>query len=296
MKQRVHKPDFFILGAAKSGTTALYSFLRQHPEIYMSPVKEPVFFSKPFQIVSNPVDYIDLFNGVSSEKAIGEASHSNMSFPGAARCISAFFLEAKFVVLLRNPADRAFSLYKHMVYFGLEWIGTFEKALAAEEKRCVSESFAKHCPQYLYNYFYFRSGLYGQQIERFLQYYERNRFYFVTFDRFKEEQPLVVKEIYDFLGVDTSFTPVLKMHNVQEGDIRYPFFHFFLSSRWLNPLVRRFGIVAPKTMARLSWRLNSCSKENILPSTRSCLLARYLDDIKKTSQLTGLDLQHWTSE
>ena len=130
-------PNFLIIGAMKSGTTALYYYLEQHPEIYMSPVKEPNFFSSQERenaagAVARIGNYRDLFRGVSGETAIGEASHSYLYEPGAAAEIRRYAPEAKLIAILRNPIDRAYSHFLHMVRSGTEPLDDFAQALQEE--------------------------------------------------------------------------------------------------------------------------------------------------------------------
>ena len=127
-------PNFLIIGAMKSGTTALYYYLEQHPDIYMSPVKEPNFFSSHKQ--ENAADtvtefgiYRQLFSGGSGKKAIGEASHSYLYEPGAAAEIRRYIPEAKLIAILRNPIERAYSHFLHMVRSGTEPLDDFARAL-----------------------------------------------------------------------------------------------------------------------------------------------------------------------
>ena len=124
-------PNFLVIGANKSGTSSLYEYLGQHPEVYMSPVKEPLYFSqsgkppignRPDLVLQRDAtrtldEYLALFAGVTDEKAIGEASTSNLSNPRAPTCIREALPEAKLVAVLRHPAERAFSAYS--MYFGL---------------------------------------------------------------------------------------------------------------------------------------------------------------------------------
>ena len=129
----MNKPNFFILGAGRSGSTFLWDLLRQHPNIFLTSPKEPNFFCKPYQGIKNPIDYFELFDSVSDEAIRGEASHAYLSNPTTAKVLKALFPESKFVVILRNPADRAYSLYHWMRRNGLEYINTFEAALEAED-------------------------------------------------------------------------------------------------------------------------------------------------------------------
>ena len=139
-------PNFFIIGVPKAGTTSLFHYLDQHPQIYLSPIKEPTFFaasdllsgglrehvvrrmerdrsslqahlngpmSERFhdRLVSEWADYLQLFRNVQSETATGEASASYFYLPSAARAIRACVPDAKLIVILRHPAERAFSQY-----------------------------------------------------------------------------------------------------------------------------------------------------------------------------------------
>lgn len=288
--RRAARPNLFILGAGKSGTTTLYSYLCDHPEIFMSPVKEPSFFCDIFQVVANPVDYLALFEGATSQKWIGEASHVYFTCPRSAALLQAFAPEARFILILRNPADRAYSLYQHMARAGDEWAGTFEKALDVEEKRVRDPWFERHNPQYYYNFLYFRSGLYAEQIERYFDWFERDRFLFVTFDEFKTDCPAVLRKVGKFLDVEPCWTPNLRVRNPGGGIYSAPL-QFFLKHR-LRPLLAHVRI--PKVARWLMTQNRTGGKAPTLnPRTRQELLVRYEPDIRKTAELTGLDLTAW---
>ena len=127
-------PNFLIIGAAKSGTTSLYSYLNQHPQVYFSPFKEPRFFALegkevnyqgPSQVVNqkaiNTIDeYEKLFAGVTDEVAIGEASTLYLYSPEAPAKIKQYIPQVKLIAILRNPIDRAYSGYCHLVRDGYE--------------------------------------------------------------------------------------------------------------------------------------------------------------------------------
>jgi hypothetical protein len=286
------KPDFFILGAGKSGTTSLYYYLAQHPEIFMSPVKEPSFFCDLFQVVKNPIEYLALFQGATTQKRIGEASHVHLSCPRTAPVLRAFFPDARFVLIMRNPVDRAYSLYNFMAICGFEWIPSFEKALKCEETRASDPVFEKHNPQYLYNYLYFRSGLYGEQIERYLQWFERDRFLFLTLDELHSAPQSVLQRIWAFLEVDSFVVPNLDVH-LRGGAVRSAPWQFFLQRR-LRPVLSRLRI--PRGAEAISWlahRNATWAIPPMKPQTRELLQSRYAADLRRTEELTGLDLSAW---
>jgi len=287
------KPDFFILGAAKSGTTSLYFYLAQHPEIFMSPIKEPSFFCDEFQIVDNPIDYLALFRDATHQKRVGEASHAYLTSPGTAPVIRAFLPESRFVLILRNPVDRAYSLYHHMALIGHEWTHSFERALQIEEARASGPDFEKKNPQYLYNYLYFRSGLYGEQIRRYLHWFERDRFLFLTLDELEADPIHTIRRIWEFLDVDPSFVPSTEVHNKGFG-VRSASLQFFLQHR-LRPALSwvrlPLGSEAVSCLKALNRRWAAIPKMS--PKTRELLKGRYEADILLTEDLTGLDLSAW---
>lgn len=283
IKFRSNLPNFFILGAAKCGTTSLYHYLKNHPDIYLSPVKEPCFFCETFQIIQNPVEYIGLFDAVDNEAIIGEASHVYLTNPNTPRMLKAFFPGAKFVLILRHPADRAYSLYHHMRRYGYETIGTFENALKAEERRFHSEFFRKHCNQYLYNFFYFRSGLFGEQLERYFALFDRSRFHIVTLDQLMINPLSIIQRIYDFLNVRGTFTPEIKVFNKGETS-RFPLVQNLLNLKLRQPAwLRRIGL--------------DLSRKNIMDippmdtETRHQLCIRYQSDLARLYELTGIKFQ-----
>lgn len=280
----IKKPNFFILGAAKSGTTSLYAYLRQHPDVFMPSVKEPTFFCEGFQVVKNPVRYFELFDPVNGEQAIGEASHAYMTDPSSARILKGLFPDARFIVILRHPADRAYSLYHHMRRYGYEKIGTFEEALKVEDRRASSPIFREKCKQYFYNYLYFRSGLYSEQIERFLSFFEKKSFYFTTLNSLKTNPLREVKLIFEFLDLKTDFVPDIKIHNEGSMTTRAPFVQYFWNTKVLYPrFLRKMGL---KVLRKVNFmKVPPLSKE-----TRNALLPRYESDLRRLGQLTGITL------
>ena len=280
------KPNFFILGAGKCGTTTLYDCLRRHPGIFLPAVKEPSFFCESFQVVANPVDYFRLFQDVDQEEAVGEASHVYMSNPSSAGVLCTLFPEARFVVILRNPVDRAYSLYHHMRRTGYERAPSFEKALRAEEQRVASRSFSKKCRHYYWNYLYFRSGLFGSQIERFFSLFDPGQFHFLTLDQLRGDPEASFQAIFRFLGVDPGFQPGLFFQN-KGATARMP---FFLRPFVTGSLLRR----SPWLVARGQVLLEKFFYKDIPPmrqATRTELQRRYRPDLQKLKALTGLALE-----
>src|SRR5205823_7828937 len=134
-------PNLFVLGAGKCGTTTLHNLLSLHPSIVMSKPKEPSFWCRSFQVVKNPMEYFSLFSVRNGATAIyrGESSHVYFSNPETAEVIAALFPDAKFIVILRDPMQRAYSLYRHMRRGNHESIPTFHEALVKEDERLAGD-------------------------------------------------------------------------------------------------------------------------------------------------------------
>ncbi len=157
------KPNLFILGAGKCGTTSLYHLLERHPEIKASEIKEPSFFCSYFQVIQNPIVYFHLFDPPRKYRL--DASHVYFSNPETPQVLFDLFPDARFILSLRHPKARAHSLYQHMRRARhadgrpLELVETFQDALALEAERFHSDSFFSTCRHYFWNFMYMRSSL-----------------------------------------------------------------------------------------------------------------------------------------
>ena len=210
LDEDVHLPDFFICGAAKSGTTSLFNYLGQHPRIFTPRVKEPGYFSA-LRPMKHPDQYAQLFKGARTNVCVGEASGAYLTSPDSAARLAALLPESKIIVMLRNPADRAFSLYRHMVHHGHEWAPSFRNALQLEYRRWENDSFLRQNPEYYYNFMYRITGLYSQQLENLKAHFSESQIKIVIFENFVEDPECHTRSVFRFLGLDDSLeidTPV----------------------------------------------------------------------------------------
>lgn len=202
------RPNLFILGAGKCGTTSLYRLLERHPDVHVSVPKEPSFFCSQFQVVKNPVDYFRLFD--SPRRYRVDASHVYFSNPETAPILRDLFPDAKFVIILRQPKARALSLYQHMRRFShedgdpFEPAETFLEALRLEAGRFQSPAFFATCRQYFWNFMYMRSSAYDEQLGRYLALYPPDRFLVTTLAALERQPQHTVRSLADFLGIDAS--------------------------------------------------------------------------------------------
>lgn len=225
----ISKPNFLIVGAARAGTTSLYEYLKLHPEIFMSQIKEPQYFVQGFGLFNRFNDYLELFRMAKGKKAIGEASTAYLFTVESPMWIRSMLGDIKIIIMLRNPAKRALSHYNYMVQQGFEDAATFEEALAKEPIRCQDPNFRAHnLAGDFTGYLYFAIGSYYVQVKRYLDTFSQDRIAIYLFEDFVRNPLLIYRKILTFLDVDSSFLPLIKIHN----ESRIPY------SVWLQPWLR----------------------------------------------------------
>ena len=175
-------PSIFIVGAAKSGTTSLWAYLKQHPQLASSDRlrhKELGYYSNLYGI-NDKMQYDSMFETDDPGIMNFEACTSYLTSPESPFLIKESVPDAKIIVVIRNPVDRAFSLYNWMTSYGYEKASSFEKALELEPLRKSSAKFRKSNSQYFYNYLYKDSGLYYIQLKRYIDIFGIDRSYMVV--------------------------------------------------------------------------------------------------------------------
>ena len=288
-------PNFLIIGAMKSGTTALYYFLEQHPQIYMSPVKEPNFFcsggqeSWDSESVTRIRAYQHLFKGVSDEKAIGEASHCYLYEPQAVARIQQHLPDAKLVAILRNPVDRAYSHFLHMVRNGTEPLTDFVQALREEETNAYQNRSLQD---------YVGRGRYYAQLKRYFDAFDRKQLKVYLYEDLTNAPIDTLQDIFRFLGVDDSFVPDVSLRRNVSGYPKYKTLDKFLSRP--SSVKDALKVYLP---ARLRWRLskafddlktrNLVQPPAVQPEVRRQLVEVYREDILHVQELIQRDLSGW---
>jgi len=197
-------PDFLILGAQKAGTTALYAYLRWHPQISGPSFKEVSFFDRHY--VRGERWYRAHLPARRSGTIVGEASPSYLFHPLAPQRVAQLLPHARLIALLRNPVDRAFSHYQHEVALGREPL-TFEEAIDREDERMQGE--VEHMlrdPEYFseawWNYTYLARGQYAAQLERWFQAFPRERLLVLLTDELADDPAGTHRRVLEFLGVE----------------------------------------------------------------------------------------------
>ena len=293
-------PNFLIIGAAKSGTTALYHYLKQHPQVYLSPQKETNFFAFEGQEVSfrGPGDgeisrttitdasfYQKQFEAVSGELAVGEVSPWYLYSERAAGNISRRIPGVKLIAVLRNPADRAFSSYLHVVRDGREEL-SFEEGLLAEEER-ISWGWE---PIWHYR----NAGLYADQIGRFLDSFGHDQIRIYLYEDFLKDPDGFLKSIYGFLDVDPDFVADTSVKPNATGTPRNRMLGRLVFQP--NPVKTVARTLMPEQMRyevsqRLGRRLTV--KPSLDEGLRRKLSSGFESDVLTLQELVGRDLSAW---
>ncbi|TAK12078.1 MAG: sulfotransferase [Anaerolineae bacterium] len=300
-------PNFFIIGAEKAGTTSLYNYLAEHPQIFMSPVKEPRYFShdparsrtqKWGHQVTDPAVYESLFAGVRGETAIGEASPNYFSTPRASAAIRAQLPQARFIVSLRNPVDRAYSMYwmlrRNYVWtrrFEEEIEGVFDELRAAGvelETLLAPEDFPFRLTAYLYK------GLYALHLRRWFALFARPQFLLLRFEDIERDPAAVSRLAYEFLGVDSEYSLKNREAFGRSGEVQRPRLFRAIQNFRYGAFLRR--LIPPWLVLRARNRLVDLSLGGYPPmdqATRARLVEFFRPDILETEKLLGWDLQSW---
>lgn len=223
-------PNFLIVGAAKSGTTSLYEYLRTHPQIFMSAYKEPSYFEQRAGGIKCWDGYCRLFDGADRFKRVGEASVSYLMSPDAAlRIEAALGKDLDIVVLLRNPIDMAYSNWGHQVREGHEYLD-FLAALRDEERRLSDLSFAKNAGRWVYDMTYASRAAYSGQVKRYIDRFGRDRVHVYVFEEFFRPGLVLYPHLLRALDVDPIHHPFEAAYN-KAGTVRSAFARRVLSER-----------------------------------------------------------------
>ncbi len=296
-------PNFLIIGAAKSGTTALYRYLSDHPKIFMSSRKELHYFSHPetSRLVKGPdsyqrvsvaslTEYKEYFKEVKDEKAIGEASPSYLYFPECAKRIKQLIPDVKLIAILRNPIDRAFSAYMHAIRDGWEPVNNFTKALLEEEKRINQD--------WEIVWHYTKAGLYYEQLLHYFRLFDGSQIQIFLYEDLQNDPEKLIKNMYKFLNVDDANVPDFSTHPNVSGKVRSRFLFNFTNKLFLNPnpiknTARKLLPESVRWRFTTSIRNLNIRKDPFPEGIRPSLIDFFQNDIDNLQKLINRDLSSW---
>ncbi|GBF81428.1 sulfotransferase domain-containing protein [Aphanothece sacrum] len=299
----MRKPDFIIIGAAKSGTTTLYQYLCRHPQIYMSTPKEPDFFSLEKSYARGIDWYESLFKDATPDQICGEASTTYSRYeqhPKAAERIAKYCPNVKLIYIMRHPLDRAYSFYAyrfkgtqlnqefHVARNELMTAKTFEEAIAQQSE-------------------FIDSSYYLEQIERYLPFFPRESFLFLLMEDLIEKPASTLNQILTFLGADST-VDIMKGGEVianQAKDYREGVFQKKIAGS-VNaiPGVKLMTKLVPKPIKQgmynmlkdltyEKWKKKQYFPPKMLPETRIMLIEKFREPNRELAQFLNRDLSHW---
>ena len=290
-------PTFIIVGAAKAGTTALYWYLSEHPDVFMSPMKETFYFAygvdeqgellygdpdvHRFPIKTRE-EYEALFVGSDGAKAIGEASPIYLECPQAADRIRAAIPAARIVASIRQPVDRAYSDY-------LMYLRRRGRRLDPVADLRPDAAWARPDSRWM------QVSRYHEQLARYYQRFPADQIHVALFDDLKRDAKRMTQDVFRFVGADPAFLPDFSTPHAGGGIPRNRFLERVFTSRklrrWMEPIV---PVGAANWVRRFRGR--TMQKPPALPSElRKQLTAPFREDIAKTAALIGRPLDHWLS-
>lgn len=283
-------PNFMVIGVAKAGTTSLYHYFDQHPQVFMCPEKGSNFFGyedarnwkwtdegtppllRHFQARTFE-EYEAFFAGVTDEIAIGEASPQYFRCPTAAQRIHDCLPHVKLIASLRNPADRAFSGFLMRTRRG-EFVKGFYEELTPD---------ASHV----------REGLYYKRLKRYFDLFPRDQIKIIIFEEFRKDPAKTMMELFDFIGVDKNFVPDTSIKHNPAGIPKIR----LLNRLFFHPtVIRTAKAVFPESLQGM---LKQVQQQNLKAppkfprDLRVKLLDVYREDICKVEELLGRDLSIW---
>lgn len=288
----MRKPDFFLSGAPRCGTTSMYTYLKQHPEIWVSIVKEPHFFGSDLTPLPGGIReedlYLSLFEGAGDRPRVGEGSVYYLLSEKAPSEIRAWAPDARILLLLRDPVMMAWSLYKLYCRTGNEDQPTFEAALAAEpERRKALQEDRRGLPSGVYfpeGLLYTNIGRYAAKVERFFEVFGRDRVHCILFDDFVRDTAAAYRQTLEFLGVDPEFQAEL---------------HFQKATLAVRmQAIRQLRDSLPEVRRRLQVeQMKQHESTAPLPPLSEELTARlrnfFADDVARLGTLLDRDLSAW---
>ena len=285
------KVDFFIVGAPKAGTTSLYHYLNEHPQVEMSSQKEPDYFSdkaihkQGMYYGKNRVNTLDKYESLFVQKesvVYGEGSVSYLFYDNVAEDIKKYNPNAKIIIMLRNPIERAFSHYLMDYRLGLV-SDSFENIITKK---------SEHKNAHLFYQQYIEVSKYANQIQRYLDFFEKENILFIDYEDFKNNVAKTVDQVYDFLNISTEFAADI---NAKYNTFTMPKnkgIRFIYSFVFLRKILTFFlPLCLVKNFRAFLFKADK--KPELLKESRSQLSKIFKNDIKKLDEVLGKNYSKW---
>ena len=296
----MHKPDVFIVGAPKSGTTSLYTYLKQHPDIFMSEIKEPQYFAADTlqhqRRIRTLPEYMDCFAAAEREQRIGEASTAYLGSASAARELKKFNPNAQIIVMLRNPIDVMYSLHSERLFSNMEHIRNFEHAINSTETRTWRAGPFRKQP--VIRVGYREATHFSEQVQRYFEGFGRERVHVIIYEDLTMNCDAVYERVLSFLNVRPQSQPSIKLNANKRA--RSQSLHAFLNHppRWVHGAIRSLvpDNIRP-SVVRCFYKANVVTEPRPLMDERlrKRLQKEYEQEVVQLSEVLKRDLTAWCS-
>lgn len=289
------RPNLFIVGAPKSGTSAISNYLSQHIDIFMA-TKELHYFGYDLPLkyrISEP-EYLQYFNQASTEMILGDKSVWYLFSKTAALEIKDYAPDARIVIMLRNPVTLLHSLHSQEILDGNEDIADFEIAIHLDDERRKGNK-QPNCVDFTYLPPYKDVALFSEQVKRYLDVFGKEKVHIIIYEEFANDPEASIKKVLSFLGIDSDIKIQYKVINPNKK-IRFLFLHRLIKkpAGWLRKIIRIL-IPVKKVRHRIMSYLQESNitekkREEMNPVTEKYLKDYFADDIAALSRLINKDL------
>ena len=283
----MRKPNFFIVGAPRCATTSVYTYLKQHPDIFLSLLKEPIFFGSDLTrqplAISGEEAYQGLFAGAGEARVVGEGSVFYLMSQRAAGEIQAYSPGARILIMLRDPVEMMRSLHALYLRSGNEELEDFEQALEAEAARARGQRLPAGV--------YFPEGLqyraiarFAEPVERFLRIFGRERVRVLLFEDLLREPAGQLRALFEFLEVDPDISVEFDLER---------------AAQCIRPVVlRQMRAATAEVMEKLKRKTarnlhHGARGAPVRPQLRARLQEELQPDIQRLEVLLERELSHW---
>jgi Sulfotransferase domain len=296
------RPDFFIVGAPKCGTTAMAAYLRQHPQIFIPVAKELFYFGSDLETWRRRptrAEYLAAFAKAGGVRRAGEAFPGYLYSNVAPAEILDFSPSADILIMLRDPVDMVQSYHAQQLFSGLEDIEDLERAVEVEAERAAGRHLPPGSPPAFWLQ-YSRIAMFADHVERYLDAFGKDRVHVVLYDDFRSDTAAAYGGVVRFLACDPSYVPDFPVVNPRKGAriatvqrlVRNPPALVRGIARRLLPLDAR--VRSRQALYRLNAR--GARQAPISAAFREELRASFAPDVRRLAGLIGRDLDHWLPE
>ena len=294
------KPNLFIVGAPRCGTTSLYTYLSAHPDIYMpSNKKEPGFFGRDVYPRTMSLErYLQLFKNGENKKYRGEASTWYLYSKTTAKEIELFNPESKIIIIIRNPIEAIYSFYYFNRLNGKEPL-SFKRALEAEKQRKKGRNLPKRPHPRTVVYHYKSIYKYFEQIKRYYDIFGKEDVKVILFEEFKAKTAATYKKTLKFLGVDDSYKPESFEVINPNKNIKSRFLYNIYAGHTTLLVAKKLMPKSIRTnVGKIIHSLNTKvdKRPTMARDIKAKLVKEFTLEVHKISKLIGNDLSYWLNE